>query len=67
MSKRISIEIAWYLGRAISDIRKVEDQFREDSYIESYEQDANILRDMRYKLDKLWTKYAGDHYDDSPS
>jgi hypothetical protein len=63
VSKRISIEITWYLGRAISDIRKVEDQFGEDSYIESYEQDVNILRDMRYKLYKLWTKYAGDHYD----
>jgi len=47
-----NIEITWYLGRAIADIRNVEEKV-------SNEADANLLRDIRYKLDKLWTKYAG--------
>jgi hypothetical protein len=45
------IEITWYLGRAIDDIRNVEEKIRN-------EEDANILRDMRVKLNKLRFKYA---------
>jgi hypothetical protein len=45
------IEITWYLGRAIDDIRNVEEKLRN-------EEDANILRDMRVKLNKLRLKYA---------
>ena len=63
MSERVSIEITWYLGRAISDICKVEDQLRGDRYVKLYVEDANMLRDMRYKLDKLRTKYVRDHND----
>ena len=44
------IEITWYLGRAIADIRNVEQKLDEE--------DANILRDMRVKLNKLRVKYA---------
>lgn len=45
------IEITWYLGRAIDDIHNVEEKLRN-------EEDANILRDMRVKLNKLRLKYA---------
>jgi hypothetical protein len=46
-----NIEITWYLGRAIVDIRNVEEKLRN-------EEDANILRDMRVKLHKVRVKYA---------
>lgn len=46
-----NIEITWYLGRAIADIRNVEEKLRNEA-------DANMLKDIRYKLDKLCTKYA---------
>jgi hypothetical protein len=46
-----NIEIIWYLGRAIADIRNVEEKLRN-------EEDANMLRDIRVKLDKLRVKYA---------
>jgi hypothetical protein len=46
----INIEITWYLGRAIDDIRNVEEKLKA-------EEDANMLRDMRVKLDKLRVKY----------
>lgn len=45
------IEITWYLGRAIDDIRNVEEKLRD-------EEDSNILRDIRVKLNKLRLKYA---------
>jgi hypothetical protein len=45
-----NIEITWYLGRAIDDIRNVEEKVRD-------EEDANILRDIRAKLHKLRVKY----------
>ncbi len=45
-----NIEITWYLGRAIDDIRNVEEKLDEE--------DANILRDMRVELNKLRVKYA---------
>jgi hypothetical protein len=44
------IEITWHLGRAIDDIRKVEEKLRN-------EEDATILRDIRAKLHKLRVKY----------
>jgi hypothetical protein len=46
-----NIEITWYLGRAIADIRNVEEKLRDEA-------DVNMLRDIQYKLDKLLTKYA---------
>ncbi len=46
-----NIEITWYLGRAIADIRNVEEKLRN-------EEDVNRLRDMRVKLNKLRVKYA---------
>ena len=46
-----NIEITWYLGRAIADIRNVEEKLRN-------EEDANKLRDIRFKLDELCGKYA---------
>jgi len=46
-----NIEIIWYLGRAIADIRNVEEKLRD-------EDDANMLSDIRVKLDKLRVKYA---------
>lgn len=45
-----NIEITWYLGRAIDDIRNVEEKVRN-------EEDANILRYIRAKLHKLRVKY----------
>jgi hypothetical protein len=44
------IEITWHLGRAIDDIRNVEEKLRN-------EEDATILRDIRAKLHKLRVKY----------
>jgi CHAD domain-containing protein len=46
----INIGITWYFGRAINDIRNVEKKLRA-------EEDTNMLRDMRVKLDKLRVKY----------
>ena len=51
-----NIEITWYLGRAMADIHKVEEKLRD-------EVDVNMLRDIRYRLDKLLTKYARGHDD----
>jgi hypothetical protein len=45
-----NIEITWYLGRAIADIRNIEEKLRN-------EEDVTMLRDMRVKLDKLRAKY----------
>ena len=45
-----NIEITWYLGRAIADIRNIEEKLRD-------EEDVTMLRDMRVKLDKLRAKY----------
>jgi hypothetical protein len=45
-----NIEITWYLGMAIDDILKVEEKLGD-------EEETNILRDMRVKLDKLRVKY----------
>ncbi len=45
-----NVEITWYLGRAIADIRNVEEKLRN-------EEDANMLGDIRVKLDKLRVKY----------
>ena len=45
-----NIEITWYLGRAIDDIRKVEEKLRN-------EEDTTTLRDIRAKLHKLRVKY----------
>ena len=45
-----NIEITWYLGRAIADIRNIEEKLRA-------EEDVTMLRDMRVKLDKLRVKY----------
>ena len=45
-----NIEITWYLGRAIDDIRNVEKKL-------TNEEDAVILRDMCVKLHKLRVKY----------
>jgi hypothetical protein len=39
-----NIEIIWYLGRIIDDISTVEEKIMN-------EEDLNILRDMRAKLD----------------
>jgi len=44
------IEITWYLGRAIADIRNVEQKLRN-------KEDADMLRDVRVKLDELRVKY----------
>jgi CHAD domain-containing protein len=45
-----NIEITCYLGRAIADIRNIEEKLRK-------EEDVTMLRDMRVKLDKLRAKY----------
>jgi hypothetical protein len=41
-----SIEIIWYLGRIIADIRTVEEKIMNEG-------DVDMLRDMRVKLGKL--------------
>lgn len=46
-----NIEITWYLGRAIADIRNIEEKLRD-------EEDVTMLRDMRVKLDKLRAKQS---------
>jgi hypothetical protein len=45
-----NIEITWYLGRAIADIRNIEEKLRD-------EENVTMLKDMRVKLDKLRSKY----------
>lgn len=45
-----NIEITWYLGRVIADIRNVEEKL--------HGEDANMLRDIRVKIDKLRVKYG---------
>jgi hypothetical protein len=45
-----NIEIIWYLGRIIDDISTVEEKIMN-------EEDVDVLRDMRVKLDKLRVKY----------
>jgi hypothetical protein len=45
-----NIEITWYLGRAIADIRNIEEKLRD-------EENVTMLKDMRVKLDKLRAKY----------
>jgi hypothetical protein len=45
-----NIEITWYLGRAMADIRNIEEKLRD-------EENVTMLKDMRVKLDKLRAKY----------
>ncbi len=45
-----NIEIIWYLGRIIADIRTVEEKIMN-------EEDVDMLRDIRVKLHELRVKY----------